>query len=140
MWSALVSYRPHLPHVLVVNQLVQSRDELGSEVSTMSQCRFLHITRLGPDVVASTRSPTPQEKPSTTYPKHLPIKTSHPQCASPGIDPMIIPHLRINCVDSTGDSCPGRISELVLTPSRTRFSSPLTITRAQGPWGDPPGM
>ena len=50
----LLRHSPHLPHVLVVNQLVQSRDKFGSEVSAMRQCRFLHITSLGPDVVAST--------------------------------------------------------------------------------------
>ena len=50
----ILHHRPHLPHVLVVNQLVQSRDKLGSEVSAMRQCRFLHSTRFGPDVVAST--------------------------------------------------------------------------------------
>ena len=50
----LLLHSPHLPHVLVVKRLVQSRDKLGSEVSAMRQCRFLHITRLGPDVVAST--------------------------------------------------------------------------------------
>ena len=50
----LLHHSPHLAHVLVVNQLVQSRDKLGSEVSAMRQCRFLHTTRFGPDVVAST--------------------------------------------------------------------------------------
>ena len=47
------------------------------------------------------------------------------------------PHLRINCPDPTEDSCPGRISDCVLTTSRTRISSPLTITPTQRPWHDP---
>ena len=38
----------------LVNQIVQSRDKIDGEVSVMSQCRFLHTPRFGPDVVAST--------------------------------------------------------------------------------------
>ena len=34
------------------------------------------------------------------------------------------PHLRINCTDPPEDSCPGRIREIVLAPSRIRLSKP----------------
>ena len=35
---------------------------------------------------------------------------------------MISPHLRINCTDPVEDSCPGRITVLVLASSRTLLS------------------
>ena len=54
--------------------------------------------------------------------KRLPIKTSPHQCDAPGIDPMIRPHLRINCTDPSEDSCPGRITVCVLSSSRARLS------------------
>ena len=46
----------------------------------------------------------PKEKPSTNYPKRLPLRLPHHQCATPGTDPLSRPHLRINCVDPTEDS------------------------------------
>jgi hypothetical protein len=74
--------------------------------------------------VSSSPPPSPQEKPSTTYPKRLPSRPPHHQCSDPGADSLVNPHLRINCTDLTEDSCPGRISDHVLSPSRTRFSKP----------------
>ena len=66
--------------------------------------------------------PHPPKKKIHNHPKRLLIKTSPHQCADPGIDPMGIPHLRINCADPAEDSCPGRITVLVLVSSRTRLS------------------
>jgi hypothetical protein len=40
----------------------------------------------------------------------------------------------------TEDSIPGRISDRVSTPSRTRITRPLDIAREQRPWSAPPGM
>ncbi len=50
------------------------------------------------------------------------VRLSPHQCTAPGIDPMINPHLRINCTDPVEDSCPGRITVRVLAPSRTLLS------------------
>ena len=47
---------PHLPHVLVVNQLVKFWDKFGREKGEMWQCDFLNTTRFGHDVVLSTLS------------------------------------------------------------------------------------
>jgi hypothetical protein len=65
--------------------------------------------------------PSRPEKPSTTYQKKPPVKTSSSQILTQG---QRIPHLRMNCTDLTDDSCPGRISDRVLASSRTRFSNP----------------
>ncbi len=73
-------------------------------------------------VESSSPSPSPQEKKSTAHPKRLLIMTSPHQCDTPGIDPMINSHLRINCADPGEDSCPGRITVRVLETSRTRLS------------------
>ena len=45
---------PHLPHVLVVDQLVESWDKLRGEEGAVWQCGFLNTTRFGPDVVLTT--------------------------------------------------------------------------------------
>ena len=71
---------------------------------------------------SSSPPPPPQEKNPQPTQKRLPIKTSPHQCDTPGIDPMIRPHLRINCTDPSEDSCPGRITVRVLALSRTRLS------------------
>ena len=55
----------------------------------------------------------------------------HHQCADPGADALSSPHLRINCADLAAYSSPGRISDHVFAPSRTRISSPLAIAREQ---------
>ena len=47
---------PHLPHVLVVIQLVEFWDKSGGEKGVVCQCGFLNTTRFGPDVVLSTLS------------------------------------------------------------------------------------
>ena len=74
-----------------------------------------------------------QKKPSTTYPKRLPIRTPNHQCSDPWADSLSSPHLRMNCADLAEDSCPGRISDHVLAPSRTRIQSPPAIAREQRP-------
>ena len=70
-----------------------------------------------PDAFSSPPRPA-QKKPSTTYPKRPPIRLPHHQCAAPGADSLSSPHLRMNCADLAEDSCPGRISDHVLAPSR----------------------
>jgi hypothetical protein len=57
----------------------------------------------------------------------FPSRLPHHQCVVPGTDPMSSPYLRINCADPAEDSYPGRISDRVLTPSRTRISRPLVV-------------
>ena len=47
------------------------------------------------------------------------------------------PHLRINCVDPGEDSCPGRISDRILAPSRTRLSKPSRHRTGTRPWSFP---
>ena len=66
-----------------------------------------------------------QKKPSTTYPKRLPIRPPNHQCSAPWADSLSSPHLRMNCADLAEDSCPGRISDHVLAPSRTRIQALL---------------
>jgi hypothetical protein len=51
------------------------------------------------------------------------LKLPHHQCTDPGADSLSIPHLRMICADLTEDSCPGRISDDVLAPSRTRIQA-----------------
>ena len=94
---------------------------------------LLKVTRcfLFPDPVLPKG---PKEKPCTTYPKYLPSRLPHHQCADPGTDPLNRPYLRINSVNPTEDSCPGWISDCALTSSRTHISSPLVITREQRSW------
>jgi hypothetical protein len=45
---------PHLPHVLVVDQMVEFWDMLRGEEGVVCQCGFLNTTRFGPDVVLTT--------------------------------------------------------------------------------------
>jgi hypothetical protein len=45
---------PHLPHVLVVDQLVDLWDKLRGEEGAVLQCGFLNNTTFGPDVVLTT--------------------------------------------------------------------------------------
>ena len=45
---------PDLPHVLVINQLVEFWDKFGGEEGEVWQCGFLNTTRFGPDVLLST--------------------------------------------------------------------------------------
>jgi hypothetical protein len=49
----------------------------------------------------------------------FPLRLPHHQCATPGADSLSNPHLRMNCADLAEDSCPGRISDHALVPSRT---------------------
>ena len=64
--------------------------------------------------------------------KRLPIKLPHHQCAVPGIDPIDSPHPRIQCSGPLQkDPHPEPASGRALTPSRTRFSSPLATAREQ---------
>ena len=88
--------------------------------------------------------PPPQEKPSTTYPKTPPIKTPPSPVPDQGADSLGSPHLRIYCADLTEDSCPGRISDHVLAPSRTRFSKPsrhhARTTTKRSPHQTPPDV
>ena len=63
----------------------------------------------------------------------FPLRLPHHQCAAPEADSLSSPHLRMNCADLAEDSCPGRISDYVLAPSRTRISSPPAIAQAQRP-------
>ena len=62
-------------------------------------------------------SPLPQPTQNVS-PSRLP----HHQYADPGANSLSSPHLRINCADPEEDSCPGRITPLVLASSRTRLS------------------
>ncbi len=72
-----------------------------------------------------------QKKTSTFYPKTSPLNFHH-QCADPRIDPIGKPPFA-NPVHRTHvkDSHRKLTSDRALTPSRTRISSPLAITREQ---------
>ena len=72
-----------------------------------------------------------RKKTSTTHPKRLSIKTSSSPMNCPRGRFLRRPHLRMNCADLTEDSCPGRIIDHVLAPSRTRISRPPDIEREQ---------
>ncbi len=74
-----------------------------------------------------------QKTTSTTYPKRPPIKTSSSPMRCPRGRFPEQPLLRMNCADLAEDSCPGRISDYVLAPSRTRISSPPAIAWEQRP-------
>jgi len=57
LFRQVVCHFPHLPHVLVVNQLVEFWDKFGGEEGSVWQCGILNTsstTRFGPDVVLST--------------------------------------------------------------------------------------
>ena len=87
------------------------------------------------DLTLSLSPPRPDQKknihnlPKITFASRLP----HHQYTDPGTDSLSSPHLRMNCVDLPEDSCPGRISDHVLTSSRTRISSPPSTAREQRP-------
>ena len=86
-------------------------------------CLIAHVVQQKPTLLtfpdAFSCPPRPdQKKPSTTYPKRPLIRLPHHQCADPGADSLTSPHLRMNCADLAEDSCPGRISDHVLAPSR----------------------
>ncbi len=81
-----------------------------------------------PGVFSSPLRPPKNNHPQPTQ-KRLPIKTPHHQYTVPGTDPLNSPHLRINCEDPTEYSCPGWISDHVLTSSTTRISNPLTLQK-----------
>ena len=77
---------------------------------------------------SSSPPPPPQRRKSTTSPKTSPHQSSHHQCAAAGIDPIGSPHPRIQCSGPLQkDPHPEPASGRALTPSRTRFSSPLAI-------------
>ena len=80
---------------------------------------------------SSSTPPSPPEKTSTFYPKTSPLNFHH-QCGDPRIDPIGKPPFA-NPVHRTHaeDSHPKLGSDRALTPSRTRISSPLAITREQ---------
>ena len=81
---------------------------------------------------SSSPPPPPQRRKSTTSPKTSPHQSSHHQCAAAGIDPIGSPHPRIQCSGPLQkDPHPEPASGRALTPSRTRFSSPLAIAREQ---------
>ncbi len=68
--------------------------------------------------------PRPPQKKIHNLPKNVsPSRPPHHHY-DPGEDSLNSPHLRINCVDLTEASCPGRIRDHVFVPSRTRISSP----------------
>ena len=78
--------------------------------------------------------PAPPRKKHPQPTQHaFPLRLPHHQCAAPEADSLSSPHLRMNCADLAEDSCPGRISDYVLAPSRTRISSPPAIAQAQRP-------
>ena len=82
---------------------------------------------------SSSPPPPPQRRKSTTSPKTSPHQSSHHQCAAAGIDPIGSPHPRIQCSGPLQkDPHPEPASGRALTPSRTRFSSPLAIARETG--------
>jgi len=75
----------------------------------------------------------PQKKTSTFYPKTSPLNFHH-QCDDPRIDPIGKPPFANPVPRTHGkDSHPRLASDRVLTPSRTRISSPLAIAREQRP-------
>ncbi len=45
---------PHLPHVLVVDQMVEFWDKFRGEEGVVCQCGFINTTRFGRDVVQNT--------------------------------------------------------------------------------------
>jgi hypothetical protein len=96
-----------------------------------------HPAKTDPAERALALSLPPPAPPRKKHPQPtqnaFPLRLPHHQCAAPGADSLSSPHLRMNCADLAEDSCPGRISDHVLTPSRTRISSPLPITREQRP-------
>ena len=71
------------------------------------------------DLSLSLPPPAPPRKkhPQPTQ-NDFPLRLPHHQCAAPGADSLSSPHLRMNCADLAEDSCPGRISDHVLAPSR----------------------
>jgi hypothetical protein len=67
-----------------------------------------------------------------------PAGISHHQCADPRIDSLGSPHLESKCSGPLHkDSHPKPASDRVLTPSRTRISSPLFTAREQRPYRAP---
>ena len=101
--------------------------ELASSCETSSH--RLCITR--PGVPLPLPRP-PKEENQQPPQKRLPINLAHHQCAAAGIDPIGSPHPRIQCSGPLQkDPHPEPASGRALTPSRTRFSSPLAIAREQ---------
>ena len=81
---------------------------------------------------SSSTPPPPPEKNIHVLPKNVSHQVSHHQCADPRIDPIVkLPSA--NPVHRTHgkDSHPKLASDRALTPSRTRISSSLVITREQ---------
>jgi hypothetical protein len=70
-----------------------------------------------PGAFSSPPPPRP-EKTIHNLPKTPSHQTSSSPILCPGVDSLSSPHLRMNCADLTEDSCPGRISDPVLAPSR----------------------
>ncbi len=76
------------------------------------------------DLSLSLPPPAPPRKkhPQPTQ-NVFPLKLPHHQCTVPGADSLSSPHLRMICSDLAEDSCPGRISDHVLAPSRTHIQA-----------------
>ena len=96
-----------------------------------------HPAKTDPAERALALSLPPPAPPRKKHPQPtqnaFPLRLPHHQCAAPEADSLSSPHLRMNCADLAEDSCPGRISDYVLAPSRTRISSPPVIARTQRP-------
>ena len=92
-----------------------------------------HPAKTDPAERALALSLPPPAPPRKKHPQPtqnaFPLRLPHHQCAAPGADSLSSPHLRMNCADLAEDSCPGRRSDYVLAPSRTRISSPPAIAR-----------
>ena len=105
----------------------QGCSELASSCETSSH--RLCITR--PGVPLPLPRP-PKEENQQPPQKRLPINLAHHQCAAAGIDPIGSPHPRIQCSGPLQkDPHPEPASGRALTPSRTRFSSPLAMRGKQ---------
>ena len=111
----------------IIYTYTQGCSELASSCETSSH--RLCITR--PGVPLPLPRP-PKEENQQPPQKRLPINLAHHQCAAAGIDPIGSPHPRIQCSGPLQkDPHPEPASGRALTPSRTRFSSPLAIAREQ---------
>jgi hypothetical protein len=111
----------------IIYKYTQGCSELASSCETSSH--RLCITR--PGVPLPLPHP-PKEENQQPPQKRLPINPDHHQCAAAGIDPIGSPHPRIQCSGPLEkDPHPEPASGRALTPSRTRFSSPLAIAREQ---------
>ncbi len=82
-----------------------------------------NIKRDARKLASSCENPQPTQNTSPSRPPHH-------QYADPGADSLNSPHLRINYSDLGESSCPGRISDHVFTPTRTRIWLPVYPSRS----------